>query len=318
MSTSDSSESVPPPQTSPSNTDVFTEEQLENLLLESNYLSTLKKGIELEYFGLFIQIIDEYMKYVSSALHIHDPIYKNYVICRGIQSLHHIFNHLLFYTKNIHLVVHHLQKAICLYVEFNGQIKIDTNEFLKLTSNDSIMFLYKKTIFAMNTDKKKAQKISPRERELLTELHTYTQSFVDILITILTESNSRLQNTTTTVEKSVENSVKNKVLSTKIDAPPVNVSLKGPPSYKNENPFIYYIIQCFKYVIVVSTANRPTKQSWLKHIVSETNKNMTKVLGWINMFHYMNTASTEASPSHTIHELIRVFTETPDFIEPSD
>jgi len=310
----------------------FTEEQLENLLLESNYLSTLKRGIELEYFGLFIQLIDEYMKYVASTLHIHDPQYKKFVICRGIQSLHHIFNQLLIHTKNIHLVVHHLQKAICLYVEFNGQIKIDTNEFLKLTSNDSIMFLYKKTIFALNQDKRKSTRISPREREMLSELHRYTRQFVDTLLSAVYGVGA-----TFGIGKVADGD---------------GSSVK---SYVTEYPTLFYVIQCFKFVIVSANTSKPTKLFWLntversddtgRHIDGDSNhdsydekKKSMLILPWVRMYHYISggsggggggggdgistsTPTTHTIPhptSHHIHELIKIFMDTPVLIEPAD
>lgn len=303
----------------------FTEEQLENLLLESNYLSTLKRGIELEYFGLFIQLIDEYMKYVATTLHIHDIHYKKFVVCRGIQSLHHIFNQLLIHTKNIHLVVHHLQKAICLYVEFNGQIKIDSNEFLKLTSNDSIMFLYKKTIFALNQDKRKTTRISPREREMLSELHRYTRQFVDTLLGVMYDDRA-----TFGMKKVVDGATRD------------DSSVK---SYITEYPTLFYVIQCFKYVIVTANTNKPIKLFWLNTVersddsdsknVVEYNgyydKKQSMILPWVRMYHYItrvnasNTHSTHHTShsgshptSHHIHELIKIFTDTPVLIEPTD
>ena len=318
----------------------FTEEQLENLLLESNYLSTLKRGIELEYFGLFIQLIDEYMKYVASTLHIHDPQYKKFVICRGIQSLHHIFNQLLIHTKNIHLVVHHLQKAICLYVEFNGQIKIDSNEFLKLTSNDSIMFLYKKTIFALNQDKRKTTRISPREREMLSELHRYTRQFVDTLLSVVYGEGA-----TFGIGKVADGD---------------GSSVK---CYVTEYPTLFYVIQCFKFVIVSASTNKPTKLFWLntversdgadRHVYGDgdgndngngngdadsynNKKQSMLILPWVRMYHYISggvgggvggvncvsgvggSYPVSHPTAHHIHELIKIFMDTPVLIEPAD
>ena len=46
------------------------------------------------------------------------------------------------------------KQAIFYYVEFIGQIGEDSQGFLQLNSKDAILFVYKKTIFDINNDKK--------------------------------------------------------------------------------------------------------------------------------------------------------------------
>jgi hypothetical protein len=216
----------------------FTEEQLENLALESNYLPTLKSGTEIDYFGLFIQIIDEFVKHLTKHLLMEDLRHKAFILSRGIQSLHHIFNHLLLYTKNIHLVVHHLQKAIFLYSEFNGQIKIDTNEYLNLSTNESIMFLYKKTIFALNPEKIRSVKLSPKEREMVDVLHSYTRLFDKLLVGEL-------------MAFSGEGLIKSDI--------DIN-------NYRTIYPSLYSVIKTFKYVVVHAPVSRAHKLGLLRRI----------------------------------------------------
>jgi hypothetical protein len=54
------------------------------------------------------------------------------------------------------MAYYHSQKAFYYYTEFIGQITGDQNMFLQLTSRDAIMFVYKKTIFEIHNDYKKA------------------------------------------------------------------------------------------------------------------------------------------------------------------
>ena len=62
-------------------------------------------------------------------------------------TLKHIFNTLLLYTKNLNLTVYHCKKAYLFYVEFITQIGDENHSFLQLNSKDAVIFLYKKTIF---------------------------------------------------------------------------------------------------------------------------------------------------------------------------
>lgn len=272
----------------------FTEEQLENLALESNYLPTLKSGTEIDYFGLFIQIIDEFVKHLTKHLLMEDLRHKAFILSRGIQSLHHIFNHLLLYTKNIHLVVHHLQKAIFLYSEFNGQIKIDTNEYLNLSTNESIMFLYKKTIFALNPEKIRSVKLSPKEREMVDVLHSYTRLFDKLLVGEL-------------MAFSGEGLIKSDI--------DIN-------NYRTIYPSLYSIIKTFKYVVVHAPVSRAHKLGLLRtihkaHVFGAHNDDdndgicdigdiATASSVWHDMCHFIETHSG-LSPLAMIQKLTEIF-----------
>jgi hypothetical protein len=59
----------------------------------------------------------------------------------------HVFEGMLFHTKNADLAVYHSQKAFYFYVEFIEQIMDTQNSFLKLSSRDAALFVYKRTLF---------------------------------------------------------------------------------------------------------------------------------------------------------------------------
>lgn len=262
----------------------FSEEQLENLSLESNYLSTLKRGIELEYFGLFVQLMDEYQKYIESHLLIEDASHKRFVISRGIQTLHHIFNYLLLYTKNIHLVVYHIQKAIFIYVEFNGRIKLDEAVYLKISSNDSIMFLYKKTIYALKKEFQLKHSLSNDERETLGELHLYTNRFVNLLID--------------TINMSPLEYFMNKNMNMN-----ANIIKKICP--------IQLIIQSFKMVLISLNATRSQKIIWLHRVCHTIESKYDLIQQWKEIYLMLISAShtellSQYSSTRILNQLMNI------------
>lgn len=102
------------------------------------------------------RVISEYLRFILEKLAIKkNKSYNKYIIERGLTTILHIFSILLFYTKNLELTFYHCQKAFYLYVEFIEQISDDNVTFLQLSSKDAILFVYKKTIYDLNTDYKK-------------------------------------------------------------------------------------------------------------------------------------------------------------------
>jgi hypothetical protein len=74
---------------------------------------------------------------------------------RGLDTITNVFLILLLYTKNVDLTYFHCQKSFYFYVEFVGQISEDEKMFLQLTSRDASTYVYKKTIFEINSEFKK-------------------------------------------------------------------------------------------------------------------------------------------------------------------
>lgn len=98
----------------------------------------------------YLDIINEFIKFAISNVHIQKNNYFKYIINKGIETIQYVFIMLLLYTKNLELVHYHCSKAFYYYVEFIGQVGDDNHVFLRLTSKDAILFVYKKTIFEIN------------------------------------------------------------------------------------------------------------------------------------------------------------------------
>lgn len=116
-----------------------------------NYNDTLDKNtcvLFLKYIGLIHELIES----IVENIYIDKKDYLKYIITKGIKNTSYIYIFLLLYTKNLDLAIYHTQKSILYYVEFISQIGEDTNNLLKLNSTDATIFIYKKTIFDINTD----------------------------------------------------------------------------------------------------------------------------------------------------------------------
>lgn len=102
-------------------------------------------------FSRFLHAAGEYLVQCVDSIHIRNDRYYRYVVAQGLRTLAHVFKTLYLYTNNLALTSFHCQKAIYYYIEFIGQIGDDNHGFLQLTSNDAMLFVYKKTLFEIDT-----------------------------------------------------------------------------------------------------------------------------------------------------------------------
>lgn len=100
----------------------------------------------------YTNLITEYMQFGNKNIFVKNGSYYNFILYRGLETITHVFNLLLLFTKNIDLTYYHCQKSFYYYIEFIGQIGDDYHSFLQLSSKDATLFVYKKTIFDINTD----------------------------------------------------------------------------------------------------------------------------------------------------------------------
>jgi hypothetical protein len=110
-------------------------------------------------------LLTDFTKYISMQIkNVENNTYNLFIIQRGFETIIHCFKLLLLYTKNVELALYHSKKAYIYYVEFIGQIGYNNHSFLKLNSTDATLFVYKKTIFEINTDYKKNYLESEKEK----------------------------------------------------------------------------------------------------------------------------------------------------------
>ena len=119
-----------------------------------NYKTSMQYSTS-EILNKYNLLITEYLNFIIESINAKNNAYKKFVILRGLKTITHVFNIILYYTKNLDVAYYHSQKSFYFYIEFIGQISEDQHTFLQLNSRDAMMFVYKKTIYEINNEIKK-------------------------------------------------------------------------------------------------------------------------------------------------------------------
>ena len=138
-----------------------------NILNEKNYNKVLKRAEIPIYIITCHRILDKFLNHAEHNISITNEVYYKYVVTKGLSTLIHIFSMLTLYTKNVELIDHHCEKAIAYYIEFISQIGTDGQNYLQLNSKDAILFVYKKTIFDINSEVRKNMNLSNAETKII-------------------------------------------------------------------------------------------------------------------------------------------------------
>lgn len=148
-----------------------------DLTLIDNYRSEYDCN-EREMFTRYMALVSEFCVQAEESIKVNRLDYFSYVSVKGLETLTHVFRMLLLYTKNLDITFYNCKKALYYYLEFIGQIGDDNHEFLKLTSNDASLFVYKKTIFSVNQSFRK--EYDENEKLITDNLFTLTELFLSI------------------------------------------------------------------------------------------------------------------------------------------
>lgn len=122
-----------------------------NLLLNENYKEEMNYAIH-EILDKYVSLLAEYITFIVEKVALKNTQLQAFILIRGLHTITHVFNGLLFYTKNAELAFYHSQKAFYFYVEFIEQISDTQNSFLKLSSRDAMIFVYKRTLFELHNE----------------------------------------------------------------------------------------------------------------------------------------------------------------------
>ena len=120
---------------------------LENLENNELYKSELEISNE-NILKNFLNLIKTYKKYILKNEEKNNTSFLNVFFDRGLNALMIIFMSILKRTNYLELAYYHCEKSIYYYNEFFSQI-INKNNFISVSSNDAIMFLYKKSIYRL-------------------------------------------------------------------------------------------------------------------------------------------------------------------------
>lgn len=131
----------------------------------ANFNSELTVSVE-EVINKYTELLVEYINFILENVKIKKFEYANFIISRGLDTITHVFNNTLYYTRNLDLTYFHCQKAFYFYVEFICQISEAEKLFLQLSSRDAATYVYKKTLFEINGDYiKKLEECSQTTKE---------------------------------------------------------------------------------------------------------------------------------------------------------
>ena len=159
-----------------------------NLFDIKNYNKKIKVN-EMLITSKYCELINEYLFHLCENIIIQNNEYFIFILLRGLNTLKHIFNTLLLYTKNLELTVYHCKKAYLFYVEFIGQIGDDNHSYLQLNSKDATLFVYKKTIFEINNEYRKQFILDSNEKPLFEYIHKFSTVIIEIIEEVINNDN---------------------------------------------------------------------------------------------------------------------------------
>ena len=99
----------------------------------------------------YLFIVNDYLNNIK----LNKKENTNFIILRGLETITHVFNMILYVTKNLEITHFYSERSFYLYIEFINQITDDSNKFLQLCSRDASIYVYKKTIFDINKEYRK-------------------------------------------------------------------------------------------------------------------------------------------------------------------
>jgi hypothetical protein len=134
----------------------------------------------------YITLICEYLRFIIENIKMKNKGHFKFILIRGLETITHVFNNIFYYSKNLEMSYYHSQKAFYYYVEFIGQISEEQNIFLQLSSRDSTLYVYKKTIFEISNEHKKISATINNGNDILDEItrhiHIYKNIFNYLLL----------------------------------------------------------------------------------------------------------------------------------------
>jgi len=156
-----------------------TSELQNNYILNNptNYKKTLNYPWK-EVVDKYLEVILDYIKYIFENIKIKKTNLSKYIMIRGLDTITHIFRFLLLYTKNLNMTYYNSQKAFYYYVEFVDQISEEEISYLKLNSNDAILYVYKKTIYQVDESyRKNIDVLTKDEKQIFEIINEYIYVF---------------------------------------------------------------------------------------------------------------------------------------------
>jgi hypothetical protein len=124
---------------------------MSELSKKENYKEQIKES-EKEILQVYTRIVVDYLHFMKKSNKIQKKQCFKFILYRGLETMTHVFNYILFFTKNLEIVKSYAEKSMFYYLEFVSQINKDQNVFLNFTSRDAVIYVYKKTIYEIRNN----------------------------------------------------------------------------------------------------------------------------------------------------------------------
>ena len=119
----------------------------------------------------------------NESLSIRDNKSSKDKLFKGIEIISNIFLQILMYTKNLEITLHYCNQGIFYYVEYINQIQHKDNDFVfvNLTTQDAILYVYKKTIYELNDMHLKKFKTTEADDKTLKIIELFIKYYNNII-----------------------------------------------------------------------------------------------------------------------------------------
>lgn len=144
---------------------------------EDNYVSTLQ-NTEKECFIYYIKIINDYIRDFNDKIIYQNNNKHSFILEKGLETIRHVFMQTLIYSNNLEFTIEVTEKAYQYFIEFIGQIGEENNAIFNLSSQDAVLFAYKKTIYDIPA---KIRKDFVEHDKLIITIKGYTEIYDNLL-----------------------------------------------------------------------------------------------------------------------------------------
>ena len=101
---------------------------------------------------VYLRIVIDYLHFMMKTEKLKKAKCFSFILFRGLETMTHVFNYILFCTKNLDAAENYAEKSMFYYVEFISQITEVNHTFLQFTSRDAVIYVYKKTIYEIKNN----------------------------------------------------------------------------------------------------------------------------------------------------------------------
>ena len=180
-----------------------------SLINTNNYNNYLISNLK-EIINNYIHILLNYILLFNQKINIDDNNIKFFILKKGISTINHVFLFILYYTKNLEVTFYHSQHSYIFYIEFIEQLNFNSSNYVKMSVNDAITFVYKKNIYNINNS---INEITEQEKQIFEQIEKLLKIYseiIDIFISINNFDLLELKNIIDNFQNNICLKIKNK------------------------------------------------------------------------------------------------------------